>query len=386
VNIRVIRGQTTLLPLKVHKILPADPKATYLAAQAEIDAAIKRVLQSGHYILGPEGEAFEEEFSDWLGVAGTVAVANGTDALELALRALGIGPGDKVVTVANTVTATVAAISATGARPFFVEVEPATMLLDVAALEQLLATLRDPKIKAVVPVHLYGQAVDMPRLMEVAAKHNLAVLEDCAQAHGAAIGGRKAGTWGRLAAFSFYPTKNLGALGDGGAVSGNDAALLEQVRLLRQYGWRKRYVSEMPGRNSRLDELQAAILRVRLGRLDAENARRAALAARYLAGLKATPLALPATTEGRTHCWHQFVIRTPRRDELKAHLEKKGILCGVLYPVPVHRQPAYHDAALSFSHTEQACAEVLSLPLHPGLTDDDVDRVIREVTGFFAGT
>jgi len=366
----------------VSKILPADPKASYLAAQAEIDAAIQRVLRSGHYILGPEVEAFEKEFSAWLGVKDTVTVANGTDAIELALRAAGIGPGDKVVTVANTVTATVSAIKATGARVFYAEVEPATMLLDVAVLETMLATLRDPKIKAVVPVHLYGQAVDMPRLMTVAAKHNLLVVEDCAQAHGSLTGGRKAGTWGQLAAFSYYPTKNLGALGDGGAVCGSDAALLEQVRLLRQYGWRKRYVSEAHGRNSRLDEMQAAILRVRLGRLDAENTRRAAIARQYLAGLKGAALTLPVVAEGRTHCWHQFVVRTPRRDELRAHLEKKDILCGVLYPVPIHRQPAYHDAALSFPHTEQACAEVLSLPLHPGLSDDDVARVVREVAGW----
>lgn len=365
------------------KILPADPKTAYLAVQAEIDAAVQRVLHSGHYILGPEGEAFEKEFSQWLGAAGTVAVANGTDAIELALRAAGIGPGDKVVTVANTVTATVAAIAATGARPVFAEIEPETMLMDVAALETVLATVRDPKIKAVVPVHLYGQAVDMPRLMEVAAAHSLTVIEDCAQAHGAAVAGRKAGTWGRLATFSFYPTKNLGALGDGGAVCGNDAALLEQVRLLRQYGWRKRYVSEMPGRNSRLDEMQAAILRVQLARLDAANARRTELARRYLTAFKGLALTLPGVAEGRTPCWHQFVVRTPRREDLRLYLEKRGILCGVLYPVPVHRQPAYHDASLSFPHTEQACAEVLSLPLHPGLSDEDADRVIREVKEFF---
>jgi len=364
------------------KIIPADPKASYLAAKAEIDAAIQRVMQSGHYILGPEVEAFEKEFSAWLGVSGTVGVANGTDALELALQAAGIGPGDKVVTVANTVTATVSAITARGARVVYAEVEPATMLLDVAALETMLATLRDPKIKAVVPVHLYGQPVDMPRLMEVAAKHHLIVIEDCAQAHGALTGGRKAGTWGQLAAFSFYPTKNLGAFGDGGAVCGRDAGLLDQVRSLRQYGWRKRYVSEAHGRNSRLDEMQAAILRVKLTRLDADNARRAAIAGQYLAGLKGGPLTLPIVAEGRTHCWHQFVVRTPRRDELRAHLEKKGIVCGVLYPVPIHRQPAYHDASLSFPHTEQACDTVLSLPLHPGLSDDDVARVIREVTGW----
>jgi len=366
----------------VNKILPADPKASYLAAQVDIDAAIRRVMLSGHYILGAEGEAFEKEFSAWLGTPGTVGVANGTDAIELALHAAGIGPGDKVVTVANTVTATVSAIVATGAKPVFVDVEPDTMLLDVTALETMLTTLRDPKIKAVVPVHLYGQAVDMPRLMELAARHNLFVMEDCAQAHGSLVGGRKAGTWGRLATFSYYPTKNLGAFGDAGAVTGTDPALLDQVRLLRQYGWRKRYISDLNGRNSRLDELQAAILRVRLARLDAENQRRNEIAKQYLAALAGAPQTLPVIAEGRTHTWHQFVVRTPKRDELQAHLAKKDIICGVLYPVPIHRQPAYHDASLSLPRTEQACAEVLSLPLHPGLTDEDIARVAREVKGF----
>jgi aminotransferase EvaB len=363
-------------------ILPADPKAAYLAAQTEIDSAIRRVMLSGHYILGPELAAFEAEFACWLGASGAVGVANGTDALELALHAAGIGPGDKVVTVANTVTATVSAIGATGARPVFVDIEPDTMLMDLAALESMLTTLRDPKIKAVVPVHLYGQAVDMPALMELAARHNLVVIEDCAQAHGARIGERKAGTWGQLAAFSFYPTKNLGAFGDAGAVAGSDPLLLEKVQLLRQYGWRKRYVSDAPGRNSRLDEIQSAILRVRLTRLDAENTVRGKIAQQYLAALTGVPLRLPQVAERRTHCWHQFVVRSARRDELKAHLEKKGILCGILYPVPVHRQPAYHDAALSLPQTEQACAEVLSLPLHPGLTNEDAARVVREVLGF----
>ncbi|HKB57056.1 MAG TPA: DegT/DnrJ/EryC1/StrS family aminotransferase [Lacunisphaera sp.] len=368
----------------IKKILPADPKASYLAAQADIDAAIRRVLLSGQYILGPEIEAFEKEFAAWLGTAGAVGVANGTDAIELALQAAGIGPGDKVVTVANTVTATVAAIGATGAKPVFVDVEPGTMLMDLAALEAMLTELRDPKIKAAVPVHLYGQAVDLPRLMELAKRHNLLVIEDSAQAHGSTVGGKKAGTFGPLAAFSFYPTKNLGAFGDAGAVAGSDPALLEKVRLLRQYGWRKRYVSDLPGRNSRLDEIQSAILRVKLTRLEAENKRREEMAQQYLAALKGTPLTLPVVAEGRTHCWHQFVVRAPKRDELKAHLETKGIVCGILYPVPVHRQPAYHDAALSLPHTEQACAEVLSLPLHPGLTDEDIARVVREVVVFFA--
>lgn len=341
-------------------------------------------MLSGHYILGPELDAFEKEFTAWLGTGGTVGVANGTDAIELALLAAGIGPGDKVVTVANTVTATVSAIVATGAKPVFVDIEPGTMLMDIGALETMLSTLRDPKIKAVVPVHLYGQAVDMPRLMDVAARHNLFVMEDCAQAHGALVGGKKAGSWGPLASFSFYPTKNIGAFGDAGAVTGCDAALLEKVRLLRQYGWRKRYVSDHHGRNSRLDELQAAILRVQLGRLEAGNRRRDEIARHYLAALKDTPLRLPVIAEGRTHTWHQFVVRTPRRDELQAHLAKKDIVCGVLYPMPIHRQPAYHDASLSLPHTEQTCAEVLCLPLHPWLAAEDVSRVAGEVASWRA--
>jgi dTDP-4-amino-4,6-dideoxygalactose transaminase len=378
--------QPTSLPVFFsvnHKIIPADPKAGYLAAQSEIDAAIKRVMLSGHYILGPELEAFEKEFATWLGVSEAVGLANGTDALELALRAAGIGPGDKVITVANTVTATAAAISATGAKPVFVDVEPDTMLMDLDPVETLLTKMRDPRIKAVVPVHLYGQPADMSRLMRLAEQHRLIVVEDSAQAHGSTVGDRKAGAWGHLAAFSFYPTKNLGAFGDAGAVVGNDSALLDQVRLLRQYGWRKRYVSDMPGRNSRLDEIQAAILRVKLGRLEADNARRDEVARRYLTELKECALKLPSVAEGRTHCWHQFVVRTPRRDELKAYLEKRAIVCGILYPMPIHRQPAYHDAALTLPQTEEACAQVLSLPLHPGLTDEDVARVIHEVKAFF---
>ena len=364
------------------KIIPADPKASYLAAQAEIDAAVKRVMLSGQYILGPELEAFEKEFSTWLGVSGTVGVANGTDALELALRAAGIGAGDKVVTTANTVTATVSAIGAAGAKAMFVDIEPETMLMDLDALGTLLTKMRDPRIKAVVPVHLYGQAVDMARLMQLAEQHRLVVVEDSAQAHGSIVGGRKAGAWGHLAAFSFYPTKNLGAFGDAGAVVGSDPVLLEQVRLLRQYGWRKRYVSDLPGRNSRLDEIQAAVLRVRLTRLDSENVRRSELAQLYFSALNDTLLKLPFVAEGRTHCWHQFVVRTNRRDELKAFLEKRNILCGILYPVPVHRQPAYHEASLSLPCTEESCAQVLSLPLHPGLSDEDVARIGHEIKNF----
>lgn len=360
------------------RIFSADPKAGYLAAKPEIDAAIARVLDSGTYIHGRELTAFEAEFAQFLGAAGCVGVANGTDAIELALRALGVGAGDRVATVANTVSATVAAIVATGAEPVFVEIDPATMLMDAAALTETLRADTARQIKAIVPVHLYGQACDMPAIMAAARAHGARVLEDCAQAHGARVAGRTAGTWGDLAAFSFYPTKNLSALGDGGAVVGGDAGALERVRLLRQYGWRTRYVSDEHGRNSRLDELQAAILRARLPRLAGENVYRGQLAAHYLKTLADTALLLPATADGRTHVWHQFVVRTPRREALRAALEAQGVFCGVLYPVPLHRQPAYTcDVALP--RTEQACAEVLSLPLHPGLTVVDVERVAAAV-------
>lgn len=382
----------------------ADPKAAYLAVRDEIDAAVRRVLESGRYILGPEVEAFEQEFAAYLGgVPGLscacVGVGNGTDALELALRAVGVGPGDRVATVANSVSATASAIVACGATPVFIEIDPATMLMDPAAVERALAS--GPRLKAVVPVHLYGLPCDLPRLIAVARQAGVPVIEDCAQAHGASIDGRKVGTWGELAAFSFYPTKNLAALGDGGAVVGRDPALAGKVRLLRQYGWRTRYVSDGPGRNSRLDEIQAAILRVQLPRLDAANAHRARLAERYfqqLRGLGDTSvLQLPAVPAGRTHVWHQFVVRTPQRDALKAHLEKSGIHSGVLYPVPLHRQPGFmgkgprargkesevEASGSPLAHTEQGCAEVLSLPLHPGITEPDVDRVCRAVREYF---
>lgn len=362
-------------------LFPADPLGGYLAAKAEIDVAVARVLASGRYILGPEVEAFEAEFAGYLGVGGAVGVANGTDAIELALRAAGIGPGARVATVGNTVTATVAAIAATGAEPVYIEIDPATMLMDPAALASVLAADANRNIKAVLPVHLYGQPCEMPQIVNLARAHGAVVIEDCAQCHGANANGRKAGAWGDLAAFSFYPTKNLGALGDGGAVVGTDPALLARVRRLRQYGWQTRYVSTEPGRNSRLDELQAAVLRVRLCRLDGENAARGRLADGYRIGLKGATLAVPTVAAGRTHVWHQFVVRTTARDALKAHLEQAGIHCGVLYPVPVFGQPGYLQP-VRLPLTEQACHEVLSLPLHPGLTPIDVARVTAAVRGW----
>jgi dTDP-4-amino-4,6-dideoxygalactose transaminase len=354
-------------------LLPADPKANYLAHADEIRAAIERVLASGHYILGSEVEGFEKEFSVYQGGGYTVGVANGTEAIELALRALGVKAGDAVATVANTVTATVSAIEQIGAKPVFVEIDPVTMTMSPTALTAVLAS--HPGIRAVVPVHLYGQPADMPAIVTAAARVGAKVVEDCAQAHGAAIAGRKVGMFGDAAAFSFYPTKNLGALGDGGAVFVRDEKLAGTVRQLRQYGWRERYVSEMPGRNSRLDELQAAILRVKLKYLEAENATRRALAGRYLVRLEKAGLQLPHTAADQTHVFHQFTVRTPKREALRAYLLEQGISCGVLYPVPVHRQPAFADAALILPETERVCTEVLCLPCHPALTTGDIDSV-----------
>ncbi len=359
-------------------LLTADPHAGFLAHADEIRAAVDRVLAGGRYILGPEVETFEREFASYHGGGHAVGVANGTEALELALQAVGVKAGDAVVTVANSASATAAAIQQIGAQPVFVEIEADTMLMSPAALERVLAAQKG-KVKAVVPVQLYGLPAAMPAILELARRHGAKVVEDCAQAHGATLDGRKAGTWGDAAAYSFYPTKNLGALGDGGAVFTRDAAVAEQLRLLRLYGWRQRYVSEIPGRNSRLDELQAAILRVKLKYLDAENAARRTLAERYLKILAGTPLQLPVIPPGTEPVWHQFAVRTPRRDALQAHLAAQEIHCGVLYPMPIHRQPAYAVPALSLPVTERACAEVLCLPVHPALATGDIDRVGEEI-------
>jgi len=362
-------------------LLTADPGAGFRAHAGEIREAIERVLANGHYILGPEVEAFEAEFAAYQGGGHTVGVANGTEALELALRAVGVRAGDGVATVANTVSATIAAIEQIGARPVFVEIDPATLLMAPAALAETLAHASVP-VRAVVPVHLYGQPAELGAICALAQRSGVPVVEDCAQAHGARWAGRRAGSWGAAAAFSFYPTKNLGALGDGGAVFSGDAAVAARVRQLRQYGWRRRYVSEEPGRNSRLDELQAAILRVKLRHLDAENAVRARQAARYLAAAPALPdLAWPTVAAPAEPVWHQFVVRTARRDALLAHLAGREIHAGVLYPVPAHRQPAYAQA-VSLPETERACAEVLSLPCHPGLTEAEVDRVLAALTSW----
>ncbi len=361
----------------------SSPGANYLARKEALDAAIRRVLDSGWYILGQEGAAFEREFAAYLGAAHAVGVANGTDALQLALRAGGVGAGDMVFTVAHTAVATAAAITLCGATPVFVDIDPARFTLDPARLEDALARQDLPgRPRAIVPVHLYGQMADMPAILDIARRHDLLVVEDCAQAHGAALNGRRAGTWGDAAAFSFYPTKNLGALGDGGAVVTNTPALAEQVRLLRQYGWGEQRISQVPGGNSRLDELQAAVLRVKLAHLDEDNGRRRALASLYDRLLARTGLTLPCVVSGAAHVFHQYVVRSARRDACKAHLQAQGIGTLVHYPVPVHQQPAYSAVmkAASLPETERTAREVLSLPLYPELPHEDAQRVAEAVT------
>ncbi|HET7595142.1 MAG TPA: DegT/DnrJ/EryC1/StrS family aminotransferase [Stellaceae bacterium] len=356
-----------------------DPKAAYLAQRREIDAALARVLQGGRYILGDEVAGFERAFAGYIGARHALGVANGTDALVLALRALAIGAADFVVTVPHTAVATVAAIELAGAKPLLIDIDPATYTMDVAELARVLAA-PPGRIAAIIPVHLYGQAADLDAIVPLARRHGVPVLEDCAQCHGAALAGRRLGSIGDIAAFSFYPTKNLGALGDGGAVITSDDALAERIRALREYGWRERYVSDIAGMNSRLDELQAAILAVKLAALDADNARRAAIADAYDAGLADLPLERPMRRRGASHAFHQYVVRSPQRDRLREALAQRGIGSNIHYPVPVHLQPAYRGRVgmgpSGLRESERAAREVLSLPIYPQLADAAVTRVV----------
>jgi dTDP-4-amino-4,6-dideoxygalactose transaminase len=369
----------------MHPIPQCDPRASYLAQREDIDAAIARTLAAGRYILGPEVEAFEREFAAFTGTGGALGVGNGTDALELALRALGIGPGDSVATVPHTAVATVVAIRAAGASPVFVDVEPDTGLMSPDSLAAVLDVVRKrggTSVKAVVPVHLYGRSADMPAILSIARSHGLVVVEDCAQSHGATFAGRPSGSWGDCASFSFYPTKNLGAIGDGGALVGSDPAVLARAKLLREYGWRERYISEIEGGNSRLDELQAAILRVKLTRLALANERRAELAARYRRTISNPAITLPADSGSDRHVYHQFAVRCSDRDGFRAHLASEGIGSLIHYPVPVHRQPAYacaDYAPVPLLESEQWAQQVLSLPMFPELANDDADRVADAV-------
>lgn len=362
-------------------ILCGNPRAQYLSHKVEIDTAISKVLDKGWYILGDQVRAFEREFASYVGASFGIGVGSGTEALHIALRACGVGPDDEVITVAHTAVATVAAIEMSGATPVLVDIEPSTCTMDPERIEAALS----PRTKAIIPVHLYGQPADLAPILGFAHKRGIRVIEDCAQAHGAMYSGKRVGCWGDMGCFSFYPTKNLGALGDGGMVVTSDPALAERVRLLREYGWAKRYVSYVPGLNSRLDELQAAVLRVKLPYLDGDNAQRRRLAAIYDDALADTGLGVPTRRAGATHVYHLYVVRAPFRDELQTFLKARGIGALVHYPVPVHLQPAYKGrlpGSDSLPNTESAAREVLSLPMYPELRPDQIHSAVQMIVAF----
>lgn len=362
-------------------ILCSNPKTQYLSYKSEIDAAIFRVLDSGWYILGNEVRSFEEEFAGYIGVAHGIGAGSGTEAIHLALKACGVTHGDEVITVSHTAVATVAAIDLAGATPVLVDIDPDFYTIDPEKIESSITS----NTKAIIPVHIYGQPADMDSVMEIAKKYSLKVIEDCAQAHGAKYKDQCVGSIGDMGCFSFYPTKNLGAIGDGGMVVTNNSNLNEKVRLLREYGWKERYVSSRKGWNSRLDEIQASILRVKLKHLDKSNKKRRKLAGQYLKGLKHLPLDLPEERKNCEHVYHLFVVKTNKRDTLQDYLKVNGICTGIHYPVPIHRQPYYKDLLKSrlLKVTEQVAGEILSLPIYPELSLNESKIVINTLRKFY---
>ena len=356
-----------------------DLHAAYLELKPEIDAAISRVLDSGWYILGPEVDAFEAEYAAYCEAEHAIGVANGLDALHLALLAMGVGPGDEVIVPSNTYIATWLAVSQCGATPVPVEPVEATYNIDPARIEAAIT----PATRVILPVHLYGQPADLDPILAIARKHGLRVLEDAAQAHGARYKGRRIGAHGDAVAWSFYPGKNLGALGDGGAVTTNDPELADRIRVLRNYGSRVKYVNEVKGVNSRLDPLQAAVLRVKLRYLDEWNARRQAQAAHYRSHLAHTAtgaLTLPHVPDWASPVWHLFVVRHPQRDALAQQLATAGIGTLIHYPIPPHQQQAYANAGFAadaFPLAQEMAREVLSLPVGPQMAMNNVERICQ---------
>lgn len=359
-----------------------DLHAQYDPLRDEILAAIADVLDGMHLFLGPQQRAFEEEYARYCGTADAIGMSNGTDALEIALRALGVGAGHEVITQPNSFIATAEAISATGATPIFVDADPATATLDPSLLPAAITS----RTKAIIPVHLYGRPADMDAILAVAAPHGIPVIEDACQAHGAKLGQRRAGALGTLACFSFYYSKNLGAYGEGGAVTINDPALAERVRLYRDHGSKVRYHHEVIGRNARMDEIQAAVLRIKLRHLDAWNVQRRANAVRLSQALAGTSLTLPVPGGDNVYeVFHLYVVRHPERDALQAFLEERGIGTGIHYPIPIHLQEAYaylgHQPG-SFPVSERLAATSLSLPMYAELTEAQIERIAAAVRAF----
>lgn len=369
-----------------------DPSASYHEDRDEIDLSIKRVFESGYFILGNEVKMFEKEFADYVGVKQGVGVANGTDAIELALRACDVGPGDIVFTVSHTAVATVAAIERCGANPFLLDILPESYTINPESLEKVLLEFDRGKYsgkgspKAVIPVHLYGHPVDISAVIDIAKKYNLYVIEDCAQAHGAMFLDKMVGSFGDFAAFSFYPTKNLGAIGDGGIVLTNQIDKYEKMLALRQYGWKYRFISSYSGINSRLDELQAAILRVKLRKLNSANQRRLEIADYYLENISNPLISVNSIPSGIKHVFHQFVIQALDRSSLIGHLKSYSIGCAIHYPMPVHLQPAYIEKIMMESAglpvTEKIKDNILSLPMYPQLNHKHVERVVDAINSW----
>ena len=363
-------------------ILCADPKAQYLSHKDEIDDAIHSVLNGPKYVLGEQVEALEENFSQYIGVKHSIGVANGTDAIELALRALDIGYGDKVITVSHSAVATVAGIEASGATPVVVDLEEEFYTMDPLLLEQVFSK----EVKAVIAVHLYGQPSSMDKIQSFCSAHNLFLIEDCAQAHGATYKGERVGSIGDIGTFSCYPTKNLGAIGDGGLVTTNSSDIARKIKMIREYGWVNR-ISEVKGRNSRLDELQAAILNIKLKYLDDDNQKRKNLALIY-DQLSSESLVIPQRRVKSDHVFHLYVCQLPQRDELKTFLEKHNIFPGIHYPSPIHLQPAYinsMEVPASMQVTETICQNILSLPMYPELGHDKAKLIVDLIVSFYKG-
>lgn len=358
-----------------------DLKAAYLELQPEIDEAVQRVMHSGYYILGPEVEAFETEFADYCGAKYCIGVASGLDALTLSLTALGVGRGDEVIVPSNTYIATWLAVSQCGATPVPVEPSLLTHNIDPSKIEAAIT----PRTKAILPVHLYGQPADLNPILAIAKQYNLKIVEDAAQAHGASYHGTRIGSHGDAVAWSFYPGKNLGALGDGGAITTNDEQMAERLRTLRNYGSSLKYVNDEKGFNSRLDPLQAAILRVKLKFLDQWNQRRQVIAQRYLTELSSSHLVMPKIMDQAESAWHLFVVRTPERQALQDRLSTDGIGHLIHYPIPPHQQRAYQQEAaqlgMNLPLAEQLAREVISLPIGPHLSQDDVGYIIQALQG-----
>ena len=359
-----------------------DLRLDYAAHKSAIDASIQRVMERGWFVLGEEGRAFENAFAEYCGVPYAVGVGSGTEAIHLALVALGIQPGDEIITVANTCVPTLAAVSFAGAAPVLVDIDPLTQTMNPHLIEERLTS----RTKAILPVHLYGQCADMDPILRIAEHHGLRVVEDCAQAHGARYRGRKAGAMGDAGCYSFYPSKNLGAYGDAGIIICRDAALADRLRMIRNYGEQKRYCHAIKGFNSRLDELQAGILLAKLPALEAANARRRSIASAYTEKLsKLDWIVCPNEAPGRLHAYHLYVVRVRDRSAFQQHLTNWGVATLIHYPRPIHRQESYSeclDQARFLSVTDEQSEEIVSLPIYPELTDEQIQRVIEAVESF----